>query len=42
MAGSPMWVFVEHGGSYAAPLALALLVRFREEPEAVSARRSLA
>lgn len=26
MSGSPFWVFVEHGGSYAAPLALALLV----------------
>jgi hypothetical protein len=27
MAGSPFWVFVEHGGSYAAPLAFALLLR---------------
>lgn len=26
MAGSPFWVFLEHGGSYAAPLALAFLV----------------
>jgi len=26
MAGSPIWVFIEHGGSYAAPLALALLI----------------
>lgn len=26
MAGSPLWVYVEHGGSYAAPLALALLL----------------
>ncbi|HVZ64667.1 MAG TPA: hypothetical protein VG936_08865 [Lacunisphaera sp.] len=26
MAGSPFWVFIEHGGSYAAPLALAFLV----------------
>lgn len=25
LAGSPIWVFIEHGGSYAAPLALALL-----------------
>jgi hypothetical protein len=25
MAGSPFWVFVEHGGSYVAPLALAVL-----------------
>ncbi|HXQ82083.1 MAG TPA: hypothetical protein VN775_12260 [Opitutaceae bacterium] len=41
MAGSPIWVFVEHGGSYAAPLALALMDRsarataletFRESP----------
>ena len=38
MAGSPMWVFVEHGGSYAAPLALALLVRRRESPAPVPAR----
>ncbi len=42
MAGSPMWVFVEHGGSYAAPLALALLVRFSHVPSRVAARRSLA
>jgi hypothetical protein len=26
IAGSAIWVFVEHGGSYAAPLALALLL----------------
>ncbi|HVT73598.1 MAG TPA: hypothetical protein VHD61_10700 [Lacunisphaera sp.] len=26
MAGSPFWVFIEHGGSYAAPLGLAFLV----------------
>jgi uncharacterized membrane protein YphA (DoxX/SURF4 family) len=25
IAGSPIWVFIEHGGSYAAPLALAYL-----------------
>jgi hypothetical protein len=25
IAGSPIWVFIEHGGSYAAPLALAFL-----------------
>jgi hypothetical protein len=25
IAGSPVWVFIEHGGSYAAPLALAYL-----------------
>jgi hypothetical protein len=31
MAGSPIWVFIEHGGSYAAPLGLALLVRSRED-----------
>ncbi len=30
LAGSPCWVFIEHGGSYAAPLALFFLVaRFR-------------
>jgi len=29
MAGSPLWVFIEHGGSYAAPLALAMLTRSR-------------
>jgi hypothetical protein len=38
MAGSPMWVFVEHGGSYAAPLALALLMRSRDDPVAVPDR----
>jgi hypothetical protein len=41
MAGSPLWVWVEHGGSYAAPLALAFLVgRPRAgsaAPEAVTA-----
>jgi hypothetical protein len=26
MSGSPFWVLVEHGGSYAAPLALAFLL----------------
>ncbi len=26
LAGAPVWVFIEHGGSYAAPLALALLL----------------
>jgi hypothetical protein len=25
IAGSPIWVFIEHGGSYTAPLALAYL-----------------
>lgn len=35
MAGSPFWVFVEHGGSYAAPLALAFLgARYRAEAPA--------
>jgi hypothetical protein len=29
LCGTPLWVFVEHGGSYAAPLALALLLRDR-------------
>jgi hypothetical protein len=39
MAGSPVWVFIEHGGSYAAPLALAMLVRFRNEPSAARFRK---
>lgn len=42
MTGSPLWVFVEHGGSYAAPLALALLLRRREDTVPVPARGSLA
>jgi len=42
MAGSPMWVFIEHGGSYAAPLALALLMRSSEAPASLQARRSAA
>ncbi len=29
LTGSPFWVFIEHGGSYAAPLALALLAAAR-------------
>jgi hypothetical protein len=40
MAGSPLWVFVEHGGSYAAPLALALLVRRGEEFAPISSPSS--
>jgi hypothetical protein len=32
LSGTPWWVFVEHGGSYAAPLALAVLLREREAP----------
>ena len=39
IAGSSFWVFVEHGGSYAAPLALALLQLAwltEEEPATVS------
>ena len=31
IAGSSFWVFIEHGGSYAAPLALACLVRTYED-----------
>jgi hypothetical protein len=30
IAGSPFWVFVEHGGSYAAPLALGVLLARRK------------
>jgi len=38
MAGSPLWVFVEHGGSYAAPLALAyLLPHFNPIPSRTTA-----
>jgi hypothetical protein len=37
MAGSPVWVFIEHGGSYAAPLGLALLDRRRQDPVPLSA-----
>ncbi len=40
MAGSPVWVFVEHGGSYAAPLALALLNRGRFGAASQSLRSS--
>jgi uncharacterized membrane protein YphA (DoxX/SURF4 family) len=32
VAGSPIWVFVEHGGSYAAPLALAFLCAKNRPP----------
>lgn len=32
MAGSPIWVFIEHGGSYAAPLALAFLLAKHRSP----------
>jgi hypothetical protein len=35
MAGSPIWVFIEHGGSYAAPLALAFLLA-RDRPPPIS------
>ena len=35
MAGSPIWVFIEHGGSYAAPLALAFLFA-KDRPSLVS------
>ncbi len=32
ICGTPLWIFVEHGGSYAAPVALALLLRDLFEP----------
>jgi hypothetical protein len=35
LSGTPGWVFVEHGGSYAAPLALAALLWEREAPSTV-------
>jgi hypothetical protein len=40
MAGSPIWVFIEHGGSYAAPLGLAVLLRRREAVASVVSGRS--
>jgi hypothetical protein len=40
ISGSPIWVFIEHGGSYAAPLGLAFLVRRREDPVSFSAKGS--
>jgi len=40
IAGSPIWVFIEHGGSYAAPLALALLSRERTAAVPQSLRAS--
>ena len=40
IAGSPVWVFIEHGGSYAAPLALAILVRTRREDASLPLRAS--
>jgi hypothetical protein len=40
MAGSPIWVFIEHGGSYATPLALALLLRRREDVPELAAKGS--
>lgn len=42
MAGAPIWVFIEHGGSYAAPLALALLRRKRDLPVPALLRHSAA
>lgn len=42
LSGTPIWVFVEHGGSYAAPLALALLVREGAEPAPLPFRPSRA
>jgi hypothetical protein len=32
IAGTQIWVFIEHGGSYAAPLALALIALGHENP----------
>lgn len=40
IAGSPIWVFIEHGGSYAAPLALALIERSRQASSARGRRRA--
>jgi hypothetical protein len=40
MAGAPIWVFIEHGGSYAAPLALALLQQRHDQPAAALLQRT--
>ena len=32
LAGEPIWEFIERGGSYGAPLTLAWLQSWREEP----------
>lgn len=37
MAGSPIWLFIEHGGSYAVPLALAFLFVKNRPPAMISA-----
>ncbi len=42
MGGSPIWVFIEHGGSYAAPLVLALLVQRRAAAAPLTLSRSAA
>jgi hypothetical protein len=34
VAGAPIWEFIERAGSYAAPLALVMLLRFREPDRA--------
>ena len=40
LAGASLWTFVEHGGSYAAPLALALLPAASARTQAVTAATS--
>lgn len=42
MAGSPIWVFIEHGGSYAAPLGLALMLRSRADAVTHFGRKTVA
>lgn len=42
IAGAPMWVFIEHGGSYAAPLALAVMERGRQGAPDPGRRRAAA
>jgi hypothetical protein len=40
-AGAPMWEFVERGGSYAAPLALAIVTALTGSRRALSSSQSL-
>jgi hypothetical protein len=42
IAGSPIWVFVEHGGSYSAPLALAYLTENYDKTASRPSRNAIA
>jgi hypothetical protein len=41
LAGEPIWEFIERGGSYGAPLALAWLQSWRDEPAEAAARSAI-